>query len=79
MVSYRVIGQPTPRTDGTEKVTGAARYTADVQLPGTLRAKALRSPLSYARIIRIDTARARALPGVKKQPASFPTVTSTNA
>ncbi|MFQ5934336.1 MAG: xanthine dehydrogenase family protein molybdopterin-binding subunit, partial [Dehalococcoidia bacterium] len=64
MVSYRVIGQPTPRTDGAEKVTGAARYTADVQLPGTLRAKALRSPLPYARIIRIDTARARALPGV---------------
>ncbi|MCH7788497.1 MAG: xanthine dehydrogenase family protein molybdopterin-binding subunit [Acidobacteria bacterium] len=64
MVSYRVIGQPTPRTDGTEKVTGAARYTADVQLPGTLRAKALRSPLPYARIIRIDTARARELPGV---------------
>ncbi len=64
MVSYRVIGQPIPRSDGAEKVTGAARYTADVQLPGTLRAKVLRSPLPYARIILIDTTQARELPGV---------------
>ncbi|MCZ6891249.1 MAG: xanthine dehydrogenase family protein molybdopterin-binding subunit, partial [Chloroflexi bacterium] len=60
-----VIGQPITRTDGVEKATGKARYTADVLLPGTLWGKALRSPLPYARIIRIDTAQARALPGVR--------------
>ena len=64
MVSYQVIGQPTPRTDGTEKVTGTARYTADVFLPGTLRGKDLRSPHAHARIVRIDTSRAKELPGV---------------
>ena len=64
MAAYRVVGQPVPRTDGVEKVTGAARYTADVQLPGTLWARTLRSPLSYARIVSIDTAKALALPGV---------------
>ncbi len=51
MAAYRVVGQSVPRTDGVEKVTGAARYTADVQLPGTLWARTLRSPLSYARIV----------------------------
>jgi len=62
---YRVIGQPTPRTEVAGKVTGAARYTADVLLPGTLWAKALRSPHPHARIIRIDTSRAEKVPGVR--------------
>ena len=65
MVSYRVIGQPTPRTDVQGKVTGEAHYTPDVQLPGMLWAKALRSPLPHARIVRIDTSKAEALPGVR--------------
>ena len=64
MVAYRVVGQSVPRTDGVEKVTGAARYTADVNLPGTLWARALRSPFPYARIVSIDTSKAQALPGV---------------
>ena len=64
MVSYRVIGQSVPRTDGLEKVTGGARYTADVQLPGTLWAKSLRSPFPHARIRRVDTSRAQKAPGV---------------
>ena len=64
MTSYRVIGQPIPRTDGPEKVTGAARYTGDVRLPGTLWGKTLRSPYSHALITRIDTSRAKALSGV---------------
>ena len=59
------VGTPTPRADGLGKVTGAARYTADVGLPGALWAKSLRSPLPHARIVRIDTSRARALPGVR--------------
>jgi CO/xanthine dehydrogenase Mo-binding subunit len=64
-VSYQVIGQPVPRTDNTEKVTGEARYTSDVLLPGTLWAKTLRSPYSHARIKRIDVSRAEKAPGVR--------------
>ncbi|MGH7771725.1 MAG: xanthine dehydrogenase family protein molybdopterin-binding subunit [Candidatus Binatia bacterium] len=64
-MSYRIIGQPTPRTEVAGKVTGDARYTADVLLPGTLWAKVLRSPHPHARIIRIDTSRAEKAPGVR--------------
>lgn len=59
------IGQPVPRTDGVEKVTGATRYTADLSpMPGMLWAKALRSPHAHARITRIDVTRAEELSGV---------------
>jgi CO/xanthine dehydrogenase Mo-binding subunit len=59
------VGRPTPRIDAVDRVTGAATYTCDVQLPGMLHARVLRSPHPHARITRIDTTRARALPGVK--------------
>ena len=62
---YQVVGQSTPRTDNTAKVTGDARYTSDVLLPGTLWAKTLRSPHAHARIVRIDTSRAEQAPGVR--------------
>jgi CO/xanthine dehydrogenase Mo-binding subunit len=58
------IGIPLGRLDGRDKVTGRARYSADVQLPGTLWGAVLRSPVPHARVIRIDTSRARALRGV---------------
>src|SRR5439155_15259867 len=58
------IGIPLGRLDGRDKVTGRARYSADVQLPGTLWGAVLRSPVPHARVIRIDTSRARALSGV---------------
>ena len=58
------IGIPLGRLDGRDKVTGQARYSADVRLPGTLGGAVLRSPLPHARLIRVDTTRARALPGV---------------
>ncbi len=61
---YATIGQPTPRIEGHEKVTGALQYTADVALSGTLWGRALRSPLPHARIIRVDTSRAQRVPGV---------------
>ena len=64
MVSYRVIGQSIPRTDGVEKATGTARYTADIPMQGALWGKVLRSPYPHARITRIDTSRARQVPGV---------------
>jgi xanthine dehydrogenase YagR molybdenum-binding subunit len=60
-----VIGKATPRIDGRLKVTGAARYTADVRLPGMLWARVVRSPHPHARIRSIDTSAAERLPGVK--------------
>jgi 4-hydroxybenzoyl-CoA reductase subunit alpha len=61
----RVIGKRIPRIDGAVKVTGEAKYTVDIQLPGMLCAKILRSPLPHAKIIRIDTSKAEKMPGVK--------------
>lgn len=52
------------RPDGKEKVTGLGRYTADLNLTGQLHAKFRYSDHPHARIVRIDTAAARALPGV---------------
>lgn len=53
------------RADAPAKVTGTARYTADVRLPGMLHAKVLRSPHAHARLVTVDASRARALPGVR--------------
>src|ERR1700731_1839040 len=55
---------PVIALDGPDKVTGAARYTFDVSLPGMLHAKVLRSPHPHARIRSIDTGHAEGLPGV---------------
>ena len=52
------------RPDGREKVTGAGRYTADLTLTGQLHAAFRYADHPHARITRIDTAKARALPGV---------------
>ena len=58
------VGQRTPLIDGIEKVTGRARYTADLPFGETLVGKILRSPIAHGVIRGIDTAKARALPGV---------------
>jgi CO/xanthine dehydrogenase Mo-binding subunit len=63
-MAHRIVGQRIGRLDGVEKVSGQARYSADVTLPGLVWGKALRSPLPHARVRRIDTARAQALAGV---------------
>lgn len=60
----RVVGQPTPRVDGVARVTGQAIYTHDVQLPGMLIGRFLRSPHPHARVRQIDSTRAEAMPGV---------------
>lgn len=62
---FKVVGTRPLRHDGIDKVTGRARYGADVSLPGMLHGKVLRSPHAHARILGIDTSRASALPGVK--------------
>ena len=59
-----VVGKRHPRLEAAEKVTGRAQYSYDVRLPRQLVAKVLRSPYPHARIRRIDTTAARALPGV---------------
>jgi CO/xanthine dehydrogenase Mo-binding subunit len=52
------------RPDGKEKVTGVGRYTADMNLTGQLHAKFKYAGHTHARITRIDTSKAKALPGV---------------
>ncbi|MCH8281797.1 MAG: xanthine dehydrogenase family protein molybdopterin-binding subunit [Chloroflexi bacterium] len=64
MVSYVNIGRSTPRLEGEDKVTGGARYTADIELPGTVWGRSLRSPYPHARIVSIDTSKAQQVPGV---------------
>jgi len=59
------IGKPTPRVDGRLKVTGAAKYTADVNLPGMLYGVMITSPHPHARIRGIDTSAAQRYPGVR--------------
>ncbi|MFN0095808.1 MAG: xanthine dehydrogenase family protein molybdopterin-binding subunit [Dehalococcoidia bacterium] len=61
---FSVIGTRPIRPDGLEKVTGRARYSADINLPGMLYGKILRSPHAHARIKSIDLSGALAMPGV---------------
>lgn len=60
-----VVGKDVPRMDALDKVTGRARYTFDVQLPGMLYARTLNSTVPHARIKSIDTSRAEKYPGVR--------------
>jgi CO/xanthine dehydrogenase Mo-binding subunit len=64
-LQYQVIGTRPIRHDGNDKVIGRAQYGADVRLNGMLYGKVLRSPHGHARILSIDTRKAKALPGVK--------------
>ena len=62
---FDVVGTRPIRPDGLDKVTGRARYSADIHLPGMLHGKTLRSPHAHARIRSIDCFKALELPGVK--------------
>ncbi|MCA2966732.1 MAG: xanthine dehydrogenase family protein molybdopterin-binding subunit [Acidobacteriaceae bacterium] len=62
--TYNVIGTRPIRHDGADKVTGRALYGADLQLARLVHGAILRSPHAHARILRIDTSKAEALPGV---------------
>jgi 4-hydroxybenzoyl-CoA reductase subunit alpha len=61
---FSVIGQSRPKIDAWAKVTGETKYADDLVLPRMAYGKLLRSPHPHARIVRIDTTRAAALPGV---------------
>jgi CO/xanthine dehydrogenase Mo-binding subunit len=62
---YKVLGTRPIRHDGLDKVTGRAKYGADILLPGLLYGKILRSPYAHARITSIDVSKAAAMPGVR--------------
>ncbi len=62
---FNVVGTRPERHDALEKVTGSAKYGADVHRPGMLYGRVLRSPHAHARIKSIDASKALALPGVK--------------
>src|SRR6476469_6472291 len=64
MTDLLVIGKSLPRVDGVPKVTGAAKYTVDLDRPGALWGKVARSAYPHARIVRIDTTAAAQVPGV---------------
>lgn len=59
---FSVVNHCVPRIDGVDKVTGRARYAADIYMEGMLYAGVLRSPYSSARVVSIDAAKAKAIP-----------------
>ncbi len=61
----RVIGKPATRIDGRMKVTGQAKYTSDIQLPGMLYAALVPSTMPHAQVKSVDTSAAESYPGVK--------------
>lgn len=61
---YATVGTRPIRPDGADKVTGRALFGADLNLPGMIYGKVLRSPHAHARIVSIDATEAEALPGV---------------
>ena len=63
-MDLKVVGRPVGRVEGPEKVGGKSVYTADVQLPGMLWGKCLRSPYAHARILGIHTDKAKRVNGV---------------
>ena len=71
MTTFKTIGKSEPRRDLPEKLTGEAKYAADVQLPGMLFGKILRSPYPHARILSINVDAARSLPGVRAAVTPF--------
>ena len=62
---FKVLERNHPRVDAHDKVTGRAAYASDVYLPGMLACKLLPSARNHARITRLDTSKAAALPGVR--------------
>jgi 4-hydroxybenzoyl-CoA reductase subunit alpha len=62
---YSIIGKPLPRVDARLKVTGEAKYAADIEAADMLWGAITRSPHPHARILHIDTSKAEKLPGVK--------------
>ncbi|WP_197282030.1 xanthine dehydrogenase family protein molybdopterin-binding subunit [Dethiosulfatarculus sandiegensis] len=65
MREFKVVGKSVRKTDAVDKTTGRGLFTTDIQLPGMLHAKVLRSPVPHARIKSINTEKAEKLKGVR--------------
>ena len=61
----RLIGKRIPRLSGKDKVTGKAKYTFDINRPGMLYGRILRSEVAHANVVDLDLSEAEAMPGVK--------------
>ena len=59
------IGRDTPRVDGPLKVSGKAQYTSDFHFPGTLYAVPVEATIANGRVVKLDTAAAEKMPGVR--------------
>src|SRR5262249_34415940 len=77
----KVVGTRPIRPDGVDKVTGRANFGADMKMAGMLHGRVKRSPHPHARILKIDTSKALALPGVRAvvTSADFPEIKSEEA
>jgi CO/xanthine dehydrogenase Mo-binding subunit len=77
----KVVGTRPIRPDGVDKVIGRASFGADTTMPGMLWGKVKRSPHAHARIVKIDTSKAAALPGVRAvvTSADFPNIANEEA
>jgi CO/xanthine dehydrogenase Mo-binding subunit len=62
---FIVVGEELPRVDAMVKATGEGKFVSDIQLPGMLYGKVLRSPYPHAKILNIDTSKAKELAGVR--------------
>src|SRR5947207_1698432 len=62
---FRFVGRRIKRADAPERLTGRLRFTNDLQLPGALHVRFVRSPHAAARVVSIDATEARAIPGVQ--------------
>src|SRR5436305_277259 len=58
-----VVGKRTPRLDGALKVTGRAKYTADINLPRMLHGRMITSPVTSGRVKSVDSSAAEKVPG----------------
>ena len=65
IVPTHTIGSYVPMIDGPDKVSGRAKYTADILAPGMLAGRIFRSPYSHGEILAVDISQAAKLPGVK--------------
>jgi isoquinoline 1-oxidoreductase len=63
---FSLLGRPAPRVDAVARVTGQARYSQDVLIPGMLFAAVLRPPARAAKLVEVDTSLAEPLPGVAR-------------
>ena len=64
-LSYKVVGQPIPRTDVPAKCTGRRQYVHDVKLPGMLHARVVRPQALGAKLLSVDESSISAIPGVR--------------